>query len=146
MGNTLITIIASFSIHSISNFHASIAFKTTYNLHSNIGLKRNSTIYSQCQTITTYRMLPRTVLFKGGRQWNGRHYGHRVPLLRLWTNVDRICGERFKDRLEAGWGWAAVVWSHGYGPRIWLTMRLLYSLEIIKEWTALLLSYCKLND
>jgi len=102
--------------HSIDT-HEPNAF-TTQSLNSKIGLIRKLLSYI-LSFLTTYSMFPRSVLFKGGRQWNRRHYGHRVPLLRLWTNVDRICGERFEDRLEAGW--AAVVWSHGHSGR--LTMR-----------------------
>ncbi len=86
----------------------------------------------------TYRMFPRSVLFKGCGQWDRRHYGPRVPLLRLWTNVDRICSEWFEDRLVAVCAVVLPLRSHacsGYDWR-WDTG----SLRL--EWIAL--SYCNI--
>lgn len=47
-------------------------------------------------------MVSWSVLLERGRQRNRRHYGHRLPLLRLLTDVDRLRGERLEGGAEAG--------------------------------------------
>lgn len=57
----------------------------------------------------TYGMVSWCALLERGRKRDRRHHSHRLPLLRLLSDVDRLCGERFKSRAEAGVQLAALL-------------------------------------
>lgn len=50
----------------------------------------------------TYGVVSWFALLERGRQRNQRHHGHRLPLLRLLADVDRLRGEGLEGGAEAG--------------------------------------------
>lgn len=59
----------------------------------------------------THGVFSRSVLLERGRKGNRRHHSHRRPLLRLLTEVNGFCGERFESRAEAGEQAPLLVWA-----------------------------------
>lgn len=59
-------------------------------------------IFHKGSSGATHGVVSRSMLLERRRQRDRRHHGHRLPLLRLLADVNRLGGERFKRRAEAG--------------------------------------------